>query len=147
MPADTLPIALYDTTLRDGTQREGLSLSVTDKLRVAREQGIGPLGVHTHNDGGLALANALAAVRAGCVHVQGTINGYGERCGSLDLVQLVATLQLKLGRPCVPPEKLARLSELSHVVADIANVNPDAYAPYVGRSAFAHKGGIHVAAL
>src|SRR5919204_725006 len=118
MPADTLPIALYDTTLRDGTQREGLSLSVADKLRIARE------------------LDAL-----------GTINGYGERCGNLDLVQLIATLQLKLGRPCIPPEQLARLSELSHVVAAIANVNPDAYAPYVGRSAFAHKGGIHVAAL
>jgi 2-isopropylmalate synthase len=128
------------------TNGGSLPEDVAEAVRAVRLQGIGPLGVHTHNDGGLALANALAAVRAGCVHVQGTINGYGERCGNLDLVQLIATLQLKLGRQCIPPEQLARLSELSHVVAALVNVNPDAYAPYVGRSAFAHKGGIHVAA-
>lgn len=106
-----------------------------------------PLGVHTHNDGGLAVANAMAAVRAGCVQVQGTINGYGERCGNMDLVPLIANLQLKLGYDCVAPEQLRRLTEVSHFVADLVNLNPDAHAPYVGRSAFAHKGGIHVAAV
>jgi 2-isopropylmalate synthase len=106
-----------------------------------------PLGIHTHNDGGLAVANALSAVRAGCVQVQGTINGYGERCGNMDLIPLIATLQLKMGYPCVEPEQLRRLTEVSHLVADVANLNPDAHAPYVGRSAFAHKGGIHVAAV
>lgn len=105
------------------------------------------LGIHTHNDGGLALANAMAAVRAGCTHVQGTINGYGERCGNMDLVPLIANLQLKLGYACVAPEQLQRLSELAHYVAAVANLNPDAHAPFVGRSAFAHKGGIHVAAI
>jgi 2-isopropylmalate synthase len=105
------------------------------------------LGIHTHNDGALAVANALAAVRAGCVHVQGTINGYGERCGNMDLIPLIANLQLKLGYECVAPEQLRRLSEVSHYVAAIANLNPDTHAPYVGRSAFAHKGGIHVAAI
>jgi 2-isopropylmalate synthase len=105
------------------------------------------LGIHTHNDGALAVANALAAVRAGCVQVQGTINGYGERCGNMDLVPLIANLQLKLGYTCVAEKQLRRLSELAHYVAEVANLNPDTHAPYVGRSAFAHKGGIHVAAV
>ncbi len=105
------------------------------------------LGIHTHNDGALAVANAMAAVRAGCVQVQGTINGYGERCGNMDLVPLIANLQIKQGHQCVAPEQLRRLSEVSHFVAAIANINPDTHAPYVGRSAFAHKGGIHVAAI
>jgi 2-isopropylmalate synthase len=105
------------------------------------------LGIHTHNDGALAVANALAAVQAGCSHVQGTINGYGERCGNMDLIPLIANLQLKLGYACVNPAQLARLAELSHFVAAVANLNPDTHAPFVGRSAFAHKGGIHVAAV
>ena len=105
------------------------------------------LGIHTHNDGGLAVANAMAAVRAGCTQVQGTINGYGERCGNMDMVPLIANLQLKLGYACVTPEQLSRLTEVSHLVADVVNLNPDAHAPFVGRSAFAHKGGIHVAAV
>jgi 2-isopropylmalate synthase len=105
------------------------------------------LGIHTHNDGALAVANALAAVQAGCVQVQGTINGYGERCGNMDLIPLIANLQLKMGYSCVAPEQLRRLSEVAHYVAAIANLNPDTHAPYVGRSAFAHKGGIHVAAV
>jgi 2-isopropylmalate synthase len=105
------------------------------------------LGIHTHNDGALAVANAMAAVRAGCTQVQGTINGYGERCGNMDLVPLIANLQLKQGYQCVAPEQLRRLSEVSHFVAEVANINPDTHAPYVGRSAFAHKGGIHVAAI
>ena len=106
-----------------------------------------PLGIHSHNDAGLAVANALAAVRAGCVQVQGTINGYGERCGNLDLVPLIATLQLKLGYEVLSPEALRGLSEVSAFVAAVANQHPDPHAPYVGRSAFAHKGGIHVAAI
>ncbi|HUE97495.1 MAG TPA: citramalate synthase [Longimicrobiaceae bacterium] len=105
------------------------------------------LGVHTHNDSGLAVANAMAAVRAGATHVQGTINGYGERCGNMDLIPVIANLQIKLGYECIPEDQLRRLTEVSHLVADIANLNPDAHAPYVGRSAFAHKGGIHVAAV
>lgn len=105
------------------------------------------VGVHMHEDAGLAVANAMAGVRAGASHVQGTINGYGERCGNMDLVPLIANLQLKLGYQCVSDEQLRSLTELSHLVADVANLNPDAHAPYVGRSAFAHKGGIHVAAV
>lgn len=105
------------------------------------------LGIHTHNDGALAVANALAAVQAGCTHVQGTINGYGERCGNMDLIPLIANLQLKLGYHCVAPDQLRRLTEVSLYVAAVANLNPEPHAPYVGRSAFAHKGGIHVAAI
>ena len=105
------------------------------------------VGIHPHNDAGLAVANGLAGVRAGCVQVQGTMNGYGERCGNLDLVPLIATLQLKLGCEVLPPESLRRLTEVSHYVAAVANQHPDPHAPYVGRSAFAHKGGIHVAAI
>ena len=106
-----------------------------------------PLGIHPHNDAGLAVANALAAVRAGCVQVQGTINGYGERCGNVDLVPVIATLQLKLGHRVLPEASLRRLTEVAHYVAAVANQHPDPHAPYVGRSAFAHKGGIHVAAI
>ena len=106
-----------------------------------------PVGIHTHNDGGLALGNALAAVGAGCTHVQGTINGYGERCGNMDLVPLIATLELKLGHPVLPPGQLAHLTEVAHAVAALANLNPDAHAPYVGRHAFTHKAGLHAAAV
>jgi len=105
------------------------------------------VGIHTHNDSALAVANAMAAVQEGATQVQGTINGYGERCGNMDLIPLIANLQLKLGYTCVTPEQLRRLSEVSHFVAAVANLNPDSHAPYVGRSAFAHKGGIHVAAI
>jgi 2-isopropylmalate synthase len=104
-------------------------------------------GFHGHDDGGLALANALAAVQAGCVQVQGAVNGYGERCGIVDLIPLVATLQMKRGYTCVSAAQLRRLSELSHFVAAVANLQPDDYAPYVGRSAFAHKSGLHVTAM
>jgi 2-isopropylmalate synthase len=120
---------------------------VADRVQDVRERLGVPVGIHPHNDAGLAVANALAAVRAGCVQVQGTVNGYGERCGNLDLVTTIATLQLKLGCPVIPPENLRTLTETAHYVAAVANQHPDAHAPYVGRSAFAHKGGIHVAAI
>jgi 2-isopropylmalate synthase len=121
--------------------------TVGERVRELRSQLDMPLGIHPHNDSALAVANALAAVRAGCLHVQGTINGYGERCGNLDLIPLIATLQLKLGYDVLPPEQLRRLTDVAHFVAAVANLNPDAHAPYVGASAFAHKGGIHVAAV
>jgi len=105
------------------------------------------LGIHTHNDGDMAVANALAAVEAGCVQVQGTINGWGERCGNANLISIIPALQLKMDRRCVTDENLAKLTELSRAVSEIANVRPRAHAPYVGVSAFAHKGGVHVAAV
>jgi len=105
------------------------------------------VGVHVHNDGELAVANSMAAVEAGARHVQGTINGYGERCGNANLISLVPNLQLKMGYDCVPAQSIKMLTELSRTVSEIANLNPDACAPYVGASAFAHKGGLHVAAV
>jgi 2-isopropylmalate synthase len=105
------------------------------------------LGIHSHNDSDLAVANALAAVEAGCTQVQGTMNGWGERCGNANLISIIPALQLKMDRRCVPDEHLTRLTELSRTVSEIANIRPRAHAPYVGRSAFAHKGGAHVAAV
>jgi len=106
-----------------------------------------PLGVHCHNDGELAVANTLAAVEAGARHVQGTINGFGERCGNANLCSVVAGLQLKLGYACVPPASLATLQTVAHFVDELANREPDQRQAYVGHSAFAHKGGLHVAAV
>lgn len=106
-----------------------------------------PLGIHAHDDGGCAVANSLAAVQSGAIHVQGTINGYGERCGNANLSVIIPDLELKLGQRCLPPGKVSELYDVSHFVAEIANLAPDEHMPYVGRSAFAHKGGIHVAAM
>lgn len=106
-----------------------------------------PLGIHCHNDSGCGVANTLAAVRAGVVHVQGTINGYGERVGNADLCAVTASLQLKMGKRCVTDEQLARLTELSNLISEVANLPHDRHQPYVGASAFTHKGGIHVAAM
>jgi len=106
-------------------------------------------GIHTHNDADLAVANSLAAVRAGIRHVQATINGYGERCGNANMVSILANLALKTPFPLLPAGggDIADLTHLSRAVAEIANVTPDDYQPYVGRSAFAHKGGVHGAAV
>ncbi|NWF68626.1 MAG: citramalate synthase [Chloroflexi bacterium] len=106
-----------------------------------------PLGIHTHNDGELAVANTLVAVQAGVVQVQGTINGYGERCGNANLCSIVPDLELKMGYRCIPEGALKRLTHLARTVAEIANLAPDNHLAYVGKSAFAHKGGIHVAAM
>jgi len=106
-----------------------------------------PLGIHTHNDSECAVSNTLAAVRAGAIQVQGTINGYGERCGNANLCSIIPDLELKMGLKCLEDGKLSRLFDLSHYLAEVANLNPDEYQAYVGRAAFAHKGGIHVAAM
>ena len=106
-----------------------------------------PLGVHAHNDSETAVANSLAAVEAGAIQIQGTINGYGERCGNANLCSCIPSLELKLGQECLPAGKLRTLYEVSHYVAEIANLPADEHQPYVGKSAFAHKGGIHVAAM
>ena len=106
-----------------------------------------PVGIHTHNDGACAVANTLMAVDAGARHVQGTINGIGERCGNADLCAVIADLQLKMGYSCVEPDQLATLADISHFVDEVANLNPVDRAAFVGRSAFAHKGGIHVSAV
>jgi len=106
-----------------------------------------PLGIHCHNDSELAVANSLIAVEHGAVQVQGTINGIGERCGNVNLCSVIANLQLKMGYRAVGTAKLRRLRELSRFVDELANVESNKRQPYVGQSAFAHKGGVHVAAV
>ncbi|MDR0623880.1 MAG: citramalate synthase [Treponema sp.] len=101
------------------------------------------LGIHTHNDMGLAIANALEAVGAGCRHVQGTLAGFGERCGNTSLAALIPSLELKLGFRCLPGGRLARIAETTRRVAEIANITVPGSMPYVGASAFSHKGGMH----
>ena len=103
------------------------------------------LGIHVHNDMGLAVINSMVAACEGCTLIQGTVNGYGERCGNANLITIIPNLQIKMGYDCVPD--LTHLTELSHKVSGIANFNPDEHAPYVGLEAFAHKGGIHVSAV
>ncbi|MDP7240961.1 MAG: citramalate synthase, partial [Dehalococcoidia bacterium] len=106
-----------------------------------------PVGIHTHNDAELAVANTLAAVNAGASQVQGTINGYGERCGNANLCAIIPNLKLKMGIDCVGWDQLGSLTEVSRFVSELANVVPDAHMPYVGASAFAHKAGLHVFGL
>ena len=105
------------------------------------------LGIHTHNDSDTAVANALAAVMEGAKMVQGTINGYGERCGNANLCSLIPNLQLKLGYTCLNDKQLAALTQTSRFISEVVNLAPDEHAAFVGRSAFAHKGGIHVSAV
>jgi 2-isopropylmalate synthase len=105
------------------------------------------LGIHVHNDGECGVVNSLMAIREGAIQVQGTINGVGERCGNANLISIMADLELKMGLRCLPDGGLARLTELSHFVDEVANITPNDHQPYVGKSAFAHKGGVHVAAM
>jgi len=105
-----------------------------------------PLGIHAHNDSGCAVANSLMAVYAGAVHVQGTINGYGERAGNADLIEIIPGLVLKMGDESVTSEQLSLLTEVNHFVAEMVNIAPNPHQPYVGSSAFAHKGGVHASA-
>jgi 2-isopropylmalate synthase len=105
------------------------------------------VGIHTHDDTGCGVANTLVAVRAGARVVQGTVNGYGERCGNANLMTIVPTLELKMGFDCIGRERLRRLTEIAHLVDELCNVTPDPNQPYVGANAFAHKGGMHVAGV
>jgi len=105
------------------------------------------VGIHCHDDAGCGVANTLAGVEAGATHVQGTLNGYGERCGNANLVTAIPNLQLKLGYRCLDDARLARLTEVAHFADELLNFTPDPDQPYVGRNAFAHKGGMHVAGV
>ena len=105
------------------------------------------VGIHTHEDAGCGAANAIVAVETGARQVQGTVNGYGERCGNANLITILPALQLKLGFDCIPPDRMRALTETAHLVDEICNVAPDPNQPYVGRNAFAHKGGMHVAGV
>lgn len=105
------------------------------------------LGIHAHNDTACAVANSLAAIDLGVSHVQGTANGYGERCGNADLFSVVAALEGKLGRQVLPPGRLGELGRVAHAIAELANIAPDPHQAWVGSSAFAHKAGLHVSAV
>ena len=107
----------------------------------------GVLGIHTHNDADVAVANAIAAIEAGCTHVQGCINGYGERCGNANLVSIIANLELKLGHNTIGRDNLQNLTSVARYIAELANLPMRNDQPYVGHSAFAHKGGVHVSAV
>jgi 2-isopropylmalate synthase len=129
------------------TNGGGLPSAVAAAVAEVRRATTVPLGIHAHNDGEMAVANSVAAVEAGVVHVQGTINGYGERCGNANLCSLIPALKLKMRHDCVSDEQLRSLTETAAYVSELANVRLYPQQPYVGRSAFAHKGGIHVNAL
>jgi len=105
------------------------------------------LGIHAHNDAGMAVANSIMAVEEGCSHAQGTINGYGERCGNADLCVIIPNIKLKLGYDCISSQRLKRLSMVSHFVSEISNMRQVNNQPYVGGGAFTHKGGVHINAV
>ncbi|MEH2356786.1 citramalate synthase [Nostoc sp.] len=149
-------LVLCDTN--GGTLPHEISQIVQDVVQVTGDWGLGTrkessqspipqIGIHTHNDSEMAVANAIAAVMAGAKMVQGTINGYGERCGNANLCSLIPNLQLKAGYSCITEDQLTQLTEASRFVSEVVNLAPDEHAPFVGRSAFAHKGGIHVSAV
>ncbi len=130
-----------DAVMTEVLGRDGSLQNPNSKLRNV------VLGIHAHNDSETGVANTLEAVRHGCTHVQGTVNGYGERCGNADLISVIPDLQLKMGHDVVAPDRLSRLTELSRLVSELANLSPDTRQPFVGASAFAHKGGTHVNAV
>ncbi|HJX69855.1 MAG TPA: citramalate synthase [Dehalococcoidia bacterium] len=129
------------------TNGGSLPHEVASIVGVVRGEVVALLGIHAHNDAELAVANTLMAVQAGAAQVQGTINGYGERCGNANLCSIIPALKLKMGIYCLSDEQLAKLTEVSHYVNELANLTPVARQPYVGSSAFAHKGGLHVSGL
>jgi 2-isopropylmalate synthase len=136
----TLPFEI-DTIFRE------VQKLIADRSDGGSNGGTVRLGIHTHNDCGLAAANSITAVNAGAVMVQGTINGYGERCGNADLTAVIPVLDLKMNRPCISGDNLKKLKSLSRYVSETANQVPLNNRPFVGKSAFAHKGGIHVSAI
>ena len=129
------------------TNGGSLPEEIAEATRSVKEKTSVELGIHAHNDGGLAVANSLAAVNCGARQVQGTINGYGERCGNANLCSVIPALKLKLGLDCITDEQLSRLTEVSHFISEVANLSLDSSMPYVGSSAFSHKGGLHVSGM
>jgi len=136
-----------DTIVLCDTNGGTLPTDIRERFLAASQHIKTPLGIHTHNDCDMGVANAITAVEHGAVHVQGTINGYGERCGNANLCSVIPNIELKLGMHCIGKESLKRLTEVSHYVSELANLQPRQDLPFVGKSAFAHKGGIHVSAV
>lgn len=123
------------------TNGGSLPSEVKELVELVRRHLKVPLGIHAHNDGEMAVANSLMAVQAGAVQVQGTVNGYEERCGNANLCSIIPNLSLKCGIETIPRDNLVHLTETSRFVSEVANVIPNSHQPYVGVSAFAHKGG------
>lgn len=143
----TAAVAGADWLILCDTNGGSMPWEIESIVQEVRGQMQTPLGIHAHNDSGCAVSNSLVAVKQGCRQVQGTINGYGERCGNSDICSVIPNLELKMGLKCLPPGKLKYLSEVSHYVSEIANMPHHNNQPFVGHGAFAHKGGIHVSAL
>jgi 2-isopropylmalate synthase len=129
------------------TNGGSLPWEIGERVNAALERLSVPVGIHAHNDSDLGTANVLAAIQAGATHVQGTINGWGERVGNANLCSIIPVLQLKMGYRCLTDAQLARLSPLSHAISELANITPNDHLPFVGRSSFAHKAGMHVDAV
>jgi len=129
------------------TNGGSLSRQITESIKAVQKVSPVTLGIHTHNDAELAVANSLAAVEAGVIQVQGTMNGYGERCGNANLCSIIPTLKLKMGIDCITDEQLSKLSDVSRYISELANMPHYDRLPYVGDDAFTHKGGIHVSGL
>jgi 2-isopropylmalate synthase len=129
------------------TNGGALPSQIREIMSAAKQEIEIPIGIHAHNDSECAVANSLVAVEEGAVLVQGTVNGYGERCGNANLCSIIPALVLKMDIPVVSTDSLAGLTELSHFVSEIVNIKPDSHQPYVGQKAFAHKGGLHVSAV
>ncbi|MFH1245820.1 MAG: citramalate synthase [Candidatus Omnitrophota bacterium] len=124
-----------------------LTSSLVKLIKETRGKITIPLGIHAHNDSGMAVANSIAAVEEGCVQIQGTINGYGERCGNADLITCIGNLKLKLNIPCISDAQLKKLTETSRYISELSNMRHNSSQPFVGESAFAHKGGVHINAM
>jgi 2-isopropylmalate synthase len=129
------------------TNGGSLPQQIAEAIKAVKKASPVPLGIHTHNDAELAVANTLAAVEAGVIQVQGTMNGYGERCGNANLCSIIPTLKLKMGIDCITDKQLSKLSDVSRYVSELANMPHYDRLPYVGDDAFTHKGGIHVSGL
>ncbi len=124
-----------------------LPLEIQEGIRMAMAAVALPIGIHAHNDAGMGTANSVLAIQAGANHVQGTFNGYGERCGNANLASIIPTIQLKLGVKCLSDAQLQALTSVSRLISELANLPHDERQPYVGHSAFAHKGGLHTDAI
>jgi 2-isopropylmalate synthase len=139
--------AKVDTIILCDTNGGTMPSEVAGMIQAVQRQISLPLGIHAHNDAEMAVANTIAAVELGVHHVQGTINGYGERCGNANLCSVLPNLRFKLRLDCLSEAQMAKLREVSNFVAELANLQPNKHQPYVGSSAFAHKGGVHVNAI
>ena len=150
MPLETLKAAIRggaETVVLCDTNGGTMPWEVEQIIRELKPASHHPFGIHTHNDSECAVINSLTAVREGAIQVQGTINGVGERCGNVNLISVMANLELKMGFACLPDGQVGPVVRSFPFRGEVANITPDEHLPFVGKSAFAHKGGVHVAAM